>query len=93
MSTSVDEKGEGPSGALSGMNMFTKKIASLLLSQIICVPFVKRPFQDLDNPSAYDMQKAVNVRIQVDREDPNVQIGAWSVEKEFLNCFFFSFDQ
>ena len=58
-----------------------RRISAHILSQIIVVPFVKRPFQDLENPSKYGMKNAINLRIplsQSESESPSDEtIGAW----------------
>lgn len=56
----------------------TERFFVFVVSQIICVPFLKWPFQDLAHPErAYDMENAMNVRINVAR---NERIGAWFLQ-------------
>ena len=56
-----------------------QRIATFIVSQIICIPFFKRPFQDLDHPSAYGMKQTLNVRIAVNEKQ---EIGAWFMQPE-----------
>ena len=51
-----------------------QRIVSFVVSQTICIPFFKRPFQDLSHPQAYGMKKTENLRIAV---NDNQEIGAW----------------
>ena len=53
-----------------------ERITTFIVSQIICIPFFKLPFQDLKHPKrAYDMKDTVNLNIGIENET----IGAWFV--------------
>jgi len=51
----------------------------VLLSKIICINFIKRPFQDLARPDLYDVNNAVDVRIPLVSGDEEAELGAWFV--------------
>lgn len=58
--------------------MWIKDIMAFLVSQIISIPFIKRPFQDLAHPQrAYSLEKAMNLKIPV---SSNQDIGAWFLQ-------------
>lgn len=55
-----------------------KKIMAFLVSQVISIPFIKRPFQDLSHPQkTYSLQKAMNLKITVASDQT---IGAWFLQ-------------
>ena len=51
-----------------------ERIVRFVVSQMICIPFFKRPFQDLSHPQAYGMKNTENLRLAV---NDNQEIGAW----------------
>ena len=51
-------------------------VATFIMSKIICIPFIKRPFQRLDDPNYYGIKNAVNIRIPV---EPGQELGAWFI--------------
>jgi abhydrolase domain-containing protein 12 len=60
---------------------FWERVASFIISQVICVPFFKWPFQDLRHPTtAYVMANAMNVRITVDERSRREQVGSWFLQ-------------
>ena len=61
---------------ISMMQKMWYSIATFVLSKIICIPFVRRPFQKLDIPDFYKVKNAVDVRIPV---TSGSEIGAWFI--------------
>ena len=58
-----------------------QRIAMYIVSQAICIPFVKKPFQDLNHPATgYDLENATNIRIKIDDEDREEEIGCWFLQ-------------
>ena len=56
----------------------TENIMMFLMSRIITIPFLKKPFQDLKHPTrSYAMENAMNVRINVEDDE---QIGGWFLQ-------------
>jgi hypothetical protein len=51
-------------------------IMSLIFSQLVCIPFLRRPFQSLEDPAGYGMVNTENVRIPV-MEVEGKDLGAW----------------
>lgn len=49
-------------------------VLAFFVSHVICIPFARRPLQDLTNPENYGMRNTVNVRITT---PSNEEIGAW----------------
>ena len=49
------------SSATAGMNSFVRRIASVILAQVICIPFVKRPFQVEGEDLLQDEHTCLNV--------------------------------
>ena len=50
------------------------KISTFVLSKIICIPFIKRPYQKLQSPEYYGVTNAIDVRISV---ASGQELGAW----------------
>jgi len=63
-----------------------QRIAMYIVSQSICIPFVKKPFQDLSHPATgYGLENATNIRIKIDDEenwvrDREEEIGCWFLQ-------------
>lgn len=51
-------------------------LSTFVLSKIVCIPFVRRPFQKLNDPSYYGVTNAINLCIPV---EPGQEIGAWFI--------------
>ena len=51
-------------------------IATFVLSKIICIPFIRRPFQKLDNPGYYGIPNAINLEIPINL---SAHLGAWFI--------------
>ena len=51
-------------------------IVTTLISEIVTIPFLKRPFQDLADPSVYGLRNATNLRIPVSGSNDQT-LGAW----------------
>lgn len=59
-------------------------LVTLLMSEIVTIPFLKRPFQDLTNPLEYGLENGTNHRIPVlnfqsgdDASEDGQSLGAW----------------
>ena len=58
-----------------------QRLVIFIVSQVICIPFVKKPFQDLSHPRrGYGIENAMNVRIKVGTEEENEEIGCWFMQ-------------
>ena len=57
-----------------------KQLLNTLISYIITIPFMKKPFQDLRHPQkSYSMKNAMNLYINLDRHNQHY-IGAWFLQ-------------
>ena len=57
-----------------------KQLLNTLISYIITIPFMKKPFQDLRHPQmSYSMKNAMNLNINLDRHNQH-HIGAWFLQ-------------
>ena len=54
-------------------------IATFVLSKIICIPFIRRPFQKLNNPDYYGVRNAINLRIPINSD---YEIGSWFIRPD-----------
>ena len=61
---------------LAPMKMAWYVISTFVMSKIICVPFIRRPFQRLDDPSYYGISNAINIRVPVELGQ---EMGAWFI--------------
>ena len=52
------------------------KLAVFALSKIICIPFIRRPFQRLNDPNYYGIENSINLRIPVESGE---ELGAWFI--------------
>ena len=58
-----------------------QKLAMYIVSQAICIPFLKKPFQDLSHPGRkYAIENAMNVRIKVGMVEKGEEIGGWFMQ-------------
>ena len=58
-----------------------QKLAMYIVSQAICIPFLKKPFQDLSHPGRrYAIENAMNVRIEVGTVEKGEEIGGWFMQ-------------
>jgi len=56
-----------------------QQIVTYVVSQAICIPFIKKPFQDLAHPlRGYALKNAMNLRIS--GRDEEAEIGAWFLQ-------------
>ena len=51
-------------------------LATFVLSKIICIPFIRRPFQKLAYPNHYGITNAINLRVPIDSIS---YLGAWFI--------------
>ena len=66
---------------LGWLHDILQRIAMYIVSQAICIPFVKKPFQNLNHPATgYDLENATNIRIKIDDEDREEEIGCWFLQ-------------
>ena len=54
-------------------------IATFVLSKIICIPFIRRPFQKLNSPDYYGVRNAINLRIPINSD---YEIGSWFIRPD-----------
>ena len=66
---------------LSPLKVAWHIISTFVMSKIICIPFIKVPFQRLDDPKYYGIINAINLRIPV---EPGQRIGAWFI-RPYIN--------
>ena len=74
--------------ATAGVNRVTQantgdilqRLGMYIVSQAVSIPFVKKPFQDLENPARYDLENASNIRIKIEDEDSEEEIGCWFLQ-------------
>ena len=52
------------------------RLATFVMSKIICIPFIRRPFQRLHDPNYYGIKNAINIRIPV---EPGQELGSWFI--------------
>ena len=50
-------------------------VFTAIIAKIICPAFLKRPFQDLNNPMSYEVRNAESIRIGLSRTGED--LGAW----------------
>jgi len=63
-----------------------QKLAMYIVSQVICIPFLKKPFQDLSHPGRrYAIENAINVRIKVGKVKKGEEIGGWFMQPSDTN--------
>ena len=65
---------------LGWLHDILQRIAMYIVSQAICIPFVKKPFQHLTHPEGYGLENAMNIRIKIDDEDREEEIGCWFLQ-------------
>ena len=53
-------------------------VFAAIIAKIICPAFLKRPFQDLNNPTYYEVSNAENIRIGLGRTGED--LGAWLIK-------------
>lgn len=61
---------------LSPLKMVWRALSTFVMSKIICIPFIRRPFQRLDDPHYYGITNAINIRIPI---EPGQELGAWFI--------------
>merc|ERR1712133_153939 len=54
-------------------------MGTFFLSKIICVPFIRRPFQKLNDPDYYGVRNAINLRIPINSD---YEIGTWFIRPD-----------
>ena len=58
-----------------------QRLTMYIVSNAICIPFLKKPFQDLSHPRrGYAIENAMNVRIKVGSEEKKEEIGGWFMQ-------------
>ena len=63
--------------------MLFEKIMSFLVSQAVCIPFIRKPFQDLRHPQrSFGLNNAMNVRIRVSSSE---EVGAWFLQPNAID--------
>ena len=68
--------------ALSRLQFAWHAIATFVVSKIICIPFLKRPFQQLQNPKHYGIENGIDIRIPVENQQ---ELGAWFVRPQVVD--------
>jgi len=61
---------------LSQLKMAWRTLSTFVMTKIICIPFIRRPFQRLDDPNYYGITNAINIRIPI---EPGQELGAWFI--------------
>ena len=64
----------------------SSSVLSFLLSQFVCIPWAKRPMQQLEDPSLYGLENSENFQIPVNDFEGEF-IGAWFCHPEPRSCF------
>jgi len=58
-----------------------QQVVTYVVSQAICVPFIKEPFQDLAHPlGGYALKNAMNLRITINGREEEAEIGGWFLQ-------------